>query len=81
MAETTFTYATWEERQEIVVREQAASRWMKHDEIRDGVNTLIFDEPLASEPIEPTRKEELLAIGKDNWTDAQQKELIEILAG
>jgi hypothetical protein len=29
----------------------------------------------------PTRKEELMAIGKDNWTDAQQKELIELLAG
>ena len=28
----------------------------------------------------PTRKEELVAIGKDNWTDAQQKELIELLA-
>jgi hypothetical protein len=26
------------------------------------------------------RKQELLAIGKDNWTDAQQKELIELLA-
>jgi len=29
----------------------------------------------------PTRQQELVAIGKDNWTDAQQKELIEILAG
>ena len=28
----------------------------------------------------PTRKEELVAIGKDAWTDAQQKELIELLA-
>ena len=28
----------------------------------------------------PTRQQELVAIGKDNWTDAQQKELIEILA-
>ena len=28
----------------------------------------------------PTRKEELVAIGKDNWTAAQQKELIELLA-
>jgi len=27
-----------------------------------------------------TRKEELVAIGKDNWTAAQQKELIELLA-
>ena len=31
-------------------------------------------------PILQTRKEELMAIGKDNWTDAQQKELIELLA-
>ena len=29
----------------------------------------------------PTRREELVAIGKDAWTDAQQKELIELLAG
>jgi hypothetical protein len=28
----------------------------------------------------PTRKEELVAIGKDAWTAAQQKELIELLA-
>jgi len=27
-----------------------------------------------------TRKEELITIGKDGWTDAQQKELIEILS-
>jgi hypothetical protein len=30
--------------------------------------------------VTPTRQEELLAIGRDNWTDAQQKELIELLA-
>ena len=27
-----------------------------------------------------TRQEELLAIGRDNWTDGQQRELIELLA-
>ena len=37
---------------------------------------------LIDQPAVPlTRQEELMAIGKDNWTDAQQKELIEILAG
>jgi|TARA_Y100000310_G_C19983620_1_gene490931 hypothetical protein len=36
---------------------------------------------LIVQPTPPvTRKEELMAIGRDNWTDAQQKELIEILA-
>ena len=30
--------------------------------------------------VSPTRQEELIAIGKDNWTDAQQKELVELLA-
>jgi len=38
---------------------------------------------LIAQPIvaaSPTRKEELLAIARDNWTDAQQKELIELLA-
>ena len=38
-----------------------------------------YDDFIATTPT-PTRKEELLAIGKDNWTDAQQKELIELLA-
>tara|TARA_R110000824_G_scaffold86914_1_gene214617 strand:- start:50 stop:346 length:297 start_codon:yes stop_codon:yes gene_type:complete len=37
---------------------------------------------LIDQPSIPTpRIDELLAIGKDNWTDAQQKEMIEILAG
>jgi hypothetical protein len=37
---------------------------------------------LIEQPTPPlTRQEELMAIGKDNWTDEQQKELIEILAG
>ena len=40
--------------------------------------TLIYQPTLTPTP---TRQEELVAIGKDNWTDAQQKELIEILAG
>jgi hypothetical protein len=35
---------------------------------------------LPSPVITLTRQEELVAIGKDNWTDAQQKELIELLA-
>ena len=30
--------------------------------------------------VTPTRKEELVAIGKNNWTATQQKELIELLA-
>ena len=38
----------------------------------------LIDQPTSSP--KPTRQEELVAIGKDNWTDAQQKELIEILA-
>ena len=39
----------------------------------------LIDQPTVTPT--PTRQEELLAIGKDAWTDAQQKELIEILAG
>ena len=35
---------------------------------------------LPTRPTVLSRQEELLAIGKDNWTDAQQKELIELLA-
>ena len=39
----------------------------------------LIDQPANSDT--STRQQELVAIGKDNWTDAQQKELIEILAG
>ena len=45
----------------------------------DARTGTLIDQP--SNAATPTREEELVAIGKDNWTDAQQKELIEILAG
>ena len=45
----------------------------------DARTGTLIDQPTVTPT--PTRQEELLAIGKDNWTDAQQKELIEILAG
>ena len=45
----------------------------------DARTGTLIDQPTITPT--PTRQEELLAIGKDNWTDAQQKELIEILAG
>ena len=44
----------------------------------DARTGTLIDQPTVTPT--PTRQEELLAIGKDNWTDAQQKELIEILA-
>jgi hypothetical protein len=44
----------------------------------DARTGTLLEFPVVS--VTPTRKEELVAIGKDNWTDAQQKELIEILA-
>ena len=44
----------------------------------DARTGTLIDQPVVS--ITPTRKEELVAIGKDSWTDAQQKELIELLA-
>ena len=50
---------------------------------KEMVDTLIPDEvvqAIKKPVIDPTRQEELLAIGRDNWTDAQQKELIELLA-
>ena len=45
----------------------------------DARTGTLIDQPTVTPT--PTRQEELLAIGKDAWTDAQQKELIEILAG
>ena len=44
----------------------------------DARTGTLIAQPVVS--VTPTRKEELVAIGKDNWTDAQQKELIELLA-
>ena len=45
----------------------------------DARTGTLIDQPDVTPP--PTRQQELVAIGKDAWTDAQQKELIEILAG
>ena len=45
----------------------------------DARTGTLIAQPVVS--VTPTRQEELVAIGKDAWTDAQQKELIEILAG
>jgi hypothetical protein len=48
------------------------------DSSADARTGTLIDQP--SNPTSPTRQEELVAIGKDNWTDAQQKELIELLS-
>ncbi len=45
----------------------------------DARTGTLIDQPTVTPT--PTRQEELVAIGKDNWTDAEQKELIELLAG
>jgi len=44
----------------------------------DARTGTMIDQP--SGAVSPTRKEQLLAIGRDNWTDAQQKELLELVA-
>ena len=44
----------------------------------DARTGTLIDQPTVTPTV--TRQEELLAIGKDAWTDAQQKELIELLA-
>ena len=49
------------------------------DGASDARTGTLIDQPTVTPT--PTRQEELVAIGKDNWTDAQQKELIDILAG
>ena len=48
------------------------------DGASDARTGTLIDQPTVTPT--PTRQEELLAIGKDAWTDAQQKELIELLA-
>ena len=44
----------------------------------DARTGTLIDQPTVTPS--PTRQEELVAIGKDAWTDAQQKELVELLA-
>jgi hypothetical protein len=44
----------------------------------DSRTGTLINQPVVSTTF--TRKEELITIGKDGWTDAQQKELIEILS-
>jgi hypothetical protein len=44
----------------------------------DARTGTLIAQPVVS--VTPTRQQELVAIGKDAWTDAQQKELIELLA-
>ena len=67
------------------VAEMAAALSLNANELEavdaeaDARTGTLIDQPTVTPT--PTRQEELLAIGKDNWTDAQQKELIEILAG
>jgi len=48
------------------------------DSNSDARTGTLIDLPTPSVP--KTRQQTLLDIGKDNWTDAQQKELIELLA-
>ena len=48
------------------------------DGASDARTGTLIDQPVVE--VTPTRTDELMAIGKDNWTDAQQKELIELLA-
>lgn len=45
MSERIATYGTWKERQQICADAEAAGEWMKHDEIQDGINTLVFSPP------------------------------------
>ena len=49
------------------------------DGASDARTGTLIDQPTPTPTL--TRQEELMAIGKENWTDAQQKELIELLAG
>jgi hypothetical protein len=48
------------------------------DGASDARTGTLIDQPTVTP--NPTRQQELVAIGKDAWTDAQQKELIELLA-
>ena len=55
----TVTYNTWEERQVLCREATANGETMLHDEVRDGVKTLVFETPEAVSPAPRTRLEEL----------------------
>jgi len=67
------------------IADMAAALSLNADELEavdagsDARTGTLIDQPAVTPTL--TRQEELVAIGKDNWTDEQQKELIEILAG
>ena len=48
------------------------------DGASDARTGTLIDQPIVTPTL--TRQQELVAIGKDAWTAAQQKELIELLA-
>jgi len=66
------TYSTWEERQDLCREAHANGEHMLHDEVRDGVNTLVFEIPEPVSPAPRTRLEELhhqLAMGTIDMVD------------
>ena len=66
------------------VAEMAAALSLNANELEavdagsDARTGTLIDQPTVTPT--PTRQQELVAIGKDAWTAAQQKELIELLA-
>ena len=83
-----FTYTSTAERLSKVAAAQAMGMVMRHDEIRDGAPTLIFEVPAPNQPSPAfvahkqrrTRIAEINTIPRSNWTTAQLRELIDLLA-
>jgi hypothetical protein len=76
------TYETWEERQQLCKDANAAGEVMLHDEVRDGMNTLIFEiappDP-SPPPVNPhlARLKELMVI--ENEGPISDVELLELV--
>jgi len=76
---TTVTYNTWDERQSLVQENQALGLVMQVDEVRSGVNTMVFDSPPVDEERDPTRAEIIYAkLADDSATLSEVKEFLTI---
>ena len=84
---TIYTYTTREERARLIATAEGAGEQMYHDEIRDGVNSLVFGPPEAdiASVVSPhqrhqQRLQELLAIDRADWTADNRDEMLELTA-
>lgn len=82
MPEIVVTYVTDAERLTLVATYEGQGLQMMHDEIRNGINTLIFDDPEVVPPIPRTRRDDLYdKLRDDTATLPDIRELLRLEKG